>query len=84
VSDLAAGAIAQCLSSIDTHGQQNAQIKPGGDHVLRWLCNNSITLKKFAMTVKCLPDGIVGFGPIDFEARVPIKDEVFIPTQLVR
>jgi hypothetical protein len=84
VSDIAAGTIAQCLSSIDTHGQQDAQIKPGGDHVLRWLCHNSITLKKFAMTVKRLPDGIVGCGPIDFEARVPIKDELFIPTQLVR
>jgi hypothetical protein len=84
VSDIAAGAIAQCLSSIDTLGPQKAQIKPGGDHVLRWLCHNSVTLKKFAMTVKRLPSGVVGFGPVDFEARVPIKDELFIATQLVR
>jgi hypothetical protein len=84
VSDITAGAIAQVLSSIDTLGQENARIKPGGDHVLRWLCHNSITLKKFAMTVKRLPDGTVGCGPIDFEARVPIPDELFIPTQLVR
>lgn len=84
VSDIAAGAIAQCLSSIDTVGQQNAQIKPGGDQVLRWLCHNSVVLKKFIMTVKRLPDGVVGCGPVDFEARVPIEGELFIPTQLVR
>ena len=84
ISDIAAGALAQCISSIDTVGQENAQIKPGADHVLRWLCHNSVTLKKFAMTVKRLPDGIPGVGPIDFEARVPIPDELFIPTQLIR
>jgi hypothetical protein len=65
-------------------GQENAQIKLGAEHVLRWLCHNSVTLKKFAMTVKRLPDGIPGFGPIDLEARVPIADELFIPTQLIR
>jgi len=84
VSDIAAGAIAQCLSSIDTLGQTNARIKPGADHVLRWLCHDSVTLKKFTMMVKRLPNGSVGCGPVDFEARVPIKDELFIPTQLVR
>jgi hypothetical protein len=83
VSDIAAGAIAQCLSSLYIVGQQNAQMKPGGDHVLRWLCHNSVTLKKFAMTVKRLPNGVPALGPIDFEARVPMKDELFIPTQLV-
>jgi hypothetical protein len=83
VSDIAAGAIAQCLSSIDTLGHQNAQIKQGGEYVLRWLCHNSVTLKKFAMTVKRLPSGDVGFGPVDFEARVPMKNELFIPTQLI-
>jgi hypothetical protein len=36
------------------------------------------------MTVKRLPNGVVGFGPVDFEARVPIEDELFIPTQLLR
>jgi hypothetical protein len=84
VSDIAAGVIAQCLSSIDILGQQNAQVKLGGDQVLRWLCHNSVTLKKFAMTVKRLPDGIVGSGPVDFEARVPMDDELFIPAQFVR
>jgi hypothetical protein len=84
VSDIAAGAVAQYLSSIDTLGQYNAEIKPGGESVLRWLCHNSLTLKKFAMTVKRLPNGVVGFGPINLEALVPIEDELFIPTQLVR
>jgi len=65
-------------------GQENAQIKPGANHVLRWLCHNSVTLKKFAMTVKRLPDGTPGVGPIDFEARVPIPGELFIPTELAR
>ena len=84
ITDIAAGTIAQTFTSIDTLGKENAQIKDGGDHVLRWLCHNSITLKKFAMTVKRLPDGEVGCGPIDFEARTPIAEELFIPTQLVR
>jgi hypothetical protein len=35
------------------------------------------------MTVKRLPNGEVGCGPIDFEARTPIAEELFIPTQLV-
>ena len=83
VSDIAAGVIAQCLSSMDTLGHQNAQIKEGGEHVLRWLCHNSVTLKKFAMTVKRLPNGDVGSGPINFGARAPMTDELFIPTQLV-
>ena len=84
VADIAAGTIAQALSSIDKLGKENAQIKEGGEHVLRWLCHNSITLKKFAMTVKRMPNGEVGYGPIDFEARTPIPDELFIPTQLMR
>jgi hypothetical protein len=35
------------------------------------------------MTVKRLPNGVAALGPIDFEVRVPMKDELFIPTQLV-
>ena len=81
---IAAGTIAQVLSSIDKLGREKARIKEGGEHVLRWLCHNSITLKKLAMTVKRMPSGEVGYGPIDFEARSPIPDELFIPTQLMR
>lgn len=84
VADIAAGTIAQILTSIETLGKENARIKDGGDDVLRWLCHNSIVLKKFAMTVRRMPNGEIGCGPIDFEARTPIADEVFIPTQLVR
>jgi hypothetical protein len=84
LADIAAGTIAQTLTSIDTLGKENAQIKDGGDHVLRWLCHNSVTLKKFVMTVGRLPNGEVGCGPIDFEARTPIPDELFIPIQLIR
>lgn len=83
IPDIAAGAIAQTLTGIDVEGKENAQIKDGGEHVLRWLCHDSITLKKFTMTVKRLPNGDVGCGPVDFEARTPIVDEVFIPTQFV-
>lgn len=64
-SDIAAGAIAQRLTSIGILGQQNAQIKEGGELVLRWLYHNSITLKKFEMTVKRLPNGEVDFGSLD-------------------
>jgi len=84
ISDIAAGALAQCISGVDTVGLENTTIKPGADHILRWLCHNSVTLKKFVMTVKRLPNGTAGVGPIDFEARAPIADELFIPTQLVR
>jgi len=84
LADIAAGTIAQTLTSIDTLGKENARIKEGGDHVLRWLCHNSVTLKKFVMTVQRLPNGEVGCGPIDFEARTPMPDELFIPTQLIR
>jgi hypothetical protein len=84
LADIAAGTIAQTLTSIDKLGKENAQIKDGGDQVLRWLCHNSITLKKFVMTVKRPPNGEVGCGPIDFEAKAPIAGELFIPTQLVR
>lgn len=72
------------LRSIDTLGHQHARVKDGGEKVLRWLCYDSVTLKKFAMTVKRLPTGEVGSGPIDFEARAPMPDETFLPAQLVR
>jgi hypothetical protein len=84
IADIAAGTIAQALSSIDKLGKDNAQIKEGGEQVLRWLCHNSVTLKKFTMIVKRLPSGEVGSGPVDFEARVPVEGELFIPTQLLR
>jgi hypothetical protein len=84
IADIAAGTIAQVLSSIDKLGKENAQIKEGGEQVLRWLCHNSVTLKKFTMVVKRLPNGEVGFGPVDLEARVPVEGELFIPTQLLR
>lgn len=84
VADVAAGAVAQCLSSIDATGHDKARIKEGGDHVLRWLCHDSITLKKFCMIVKRDAKGDIGCGPVNFEARTPIADEVFIPMQLVR
>jgi hypothetical protein len=84
VADIAAGAVAQCLSGIDAVGHDKAQIKEGCDHVLRWLCHNSITLKKFCMTVRCDAKGDIVFGPVNFEARTPIADEFFIPTQLVQ
>ncbi len=84
VADIAAGTVAQCLSSIDAVGHEKAQIKEGGDHVLRWLCHDSITLKKFCMTVRRDSKGDVVYGPVNFEARTPMADEVFVPTQLVR
>ena len=84
VADVAAGAVAQCLSSIDTVGHDKAQIKEGGDHVLRWLCHDSVTLKKLCMIVKRDAKGDVVCGPANFEARIPIADEVFIPMQLLR
>lgn len=84
VADVAAGAVAQCLSSIDAVGHDKAQIKEGGDHVLRWVCHDSVTLKKFCMIVKYDAKGEIVYGPVNFEARTPITDEVFIPMQLVR
>jgi hypothetical protein len=48
------------------------------------LCHNSVTLKKFCMTVKRDANGDVAYGPVNFEARTPIADEVFVPMQLVR
>ena len=84
VADVAAGAVAQCLSSIDTVRHDKAQIKEGGDHVLRWLCHDSVTLKKLCMIVKRDAKGDVVCGPVNFEARIPIADEVFIPMQLLR
>jgi hypothetical protein len=84
VADVAAGAVAQCLTSIDVVGPDRAQVKEGADHVLRWLCHDSITLKKFCMIVKRDAKGDVVSGPLDFEARAPIADEIFIPMQLLR
>lgn len=84
VSDLAAGAVAQCLSNIDKVGKERAEIKEGGEHVLRWLCHDSITLKKLCLIVKRDPKGDVVYGPMNFEARTPMADEVFIPTQFMR
>jgi hypothetical protein len=84
VADITAGAVAQTLSSIETLGHDKAEVKDGGQDVLRWLCHNSITLKKFCMVVRPDANGIVGFGPVDFEARIPIADEIFIPMELMR
>jgi hypothetical protein len=82
IPDIAAGAIAQCLTSIDVRGKEKAEIKEGAEHALRWLCHDSITLKKFCMVVK-QKDGQVVSGPVDFEARLPIPDELFVPMHLV-
>lgn len=84
IPDIAAGTLAQTLTGIDTVGLANTRIKNGADDVLRWLCHNSITLKKFVMTVKRLPNGEVGCGPVDFEARFPVPGELFVPAQLIR
>jgi hypothetical protein len=84
VADVAAGAIAQCPSSIETLGHDNAQIKDGGNDILRWLCHDSITLKKFCMVVKRDAGGNIGSGPVNFQARTPIAKELFVPMQLVR
>jgi hypothetical protein len=47
-------------------------------------CADSLTLKKFCMIVKRDAKGDIVYGPVNFEARTPIADEVFIPMQLVR
>ncbi len=82
--DLAAGVIAQVLSGIDVVGHDKAQIKEGGEHVLRWLCHDSITLKKLCLVIKKDADGMVVSGPVHFEAKQSVDGELFIPTQLVR
>jgi hypothetical protein len=84
VADVAAGGVAQLFSSIDAVGHDKAQIKEGGNDVLRWLCHDSITLKKLCIIVKRDAKGNVVYGPVNFEARTPIADEVFVPMQLVR
>jgi len=84
VADVAAGAVAQLFSSIDALGHDKAQIKDGGNDVLRWLCHDSITLKKLCIIVRRDVKGDIVYGPVNFEARTPIADEVFVPMQLVR
>lgn len=84
VPDIAAGALAQCISSTSALGHESARIKDGGDHILRWLCYDSFALKKFSMIIKRDTKGDVGFGTINLEARAPIADEVFIPMELMR
>jgi hypothetical protein len=71
-------------SSIDAVGQNNAQIKKGGDHVLRWLCHDSLTLKKLCIVVKQDANRESVSGPVNFEALTPIAGEVFIPMQVLR
>ena len=84
VSDLAAGAVAQCLSSIQKLGSERAQIKEGGEHVLRWLCHDSITLKKLCLSINRDDKGDIVYGPLNFEARTEIEDELFVPIQFLR
>ncbi|WP_349962416.1 hypothetical protein [Rhizobium sp. ZPR3] len=83
-ADIAAGTIAQVLTSMETLGEDKAQIKEGGDKVLRWLCYDSMTLKKLALIVRRMPNGEVGCGPIDFEAKTHGENEIFIPMELFR
>lgn len=83
-ADVAAGSLAQLLSTRDRLGRDKAEIKEGGNHVLRWLCHDSVTLKKLCITVTRDAAGTVGCGALNLEARTPIADEVFLPSQLLR
>jgi hypothetical protein len=82
--DIAAGAIAQVLSGFDAVGHDKVQIKEGGDHALRWLCHDSVTLKKLCLVVKRDAAGGIVSGPVNFEAKQPVEGELFIPIQLMR
>jgi hypothetical protein len=84
LADVSGGSIAEILTNIDDVGHEKAHIKEGGQHVLRWLCHDSVTLKKFSMIVRHDANRVVGYGTVNFAARTPIPDEIFIPTQLVR
>ncbi len=84
LADVAAGATAECLTGVDTVGLLKAQVKDGADHVLRWLCYDSVTLKKLCIMVKRDADGHVVSGPVNFEPVALGENEIFVPAELVR
>jgi hypothetical protein len=83
-ADITAGSLSQLLGSMDTLGPDKAEIKEGGNDVLRWLCHDSTTLKKLCITVKRDAAGTVCSGPVNFEAKTPVPNEIFLPSQLLR
>jgi len=83
-ADVSAGTLAQYFTSVDTLGRERAEIKEGGNDVLRWLCHDSVTLKKLCIVVQRNSAGTVVSGPVNFEALTPIANEVFLPAQFLR
>jgi hypothetical protein len=82
-ADIAAGGLAQYLTGRDENPDEIV-LKDGAEHVMRWLCRDSVVLKKFSMMVSRNAKGEIDYGPLDFESPVPADGEIFIPMHLVR
>lgn len=83
-ADVSAGTLAHYFTSVDVLGREKAEIKEGGNEVLRWLCHDSVTLKKLCIVVQRDASGQVVSGPVNFDALTPILNEVFLPAHLLR
>ena len=78
-TDICAGALAEYLTQREMCDADKIVVKPGCEHVLRWLAHDGIGLRKMNIIVRRGADASIESGPIEFALDEPSKDVTIVP-----
>jgi hypothetical protein len=76
-ADIVAGSVGHCLTRNAAAKSADVEVKPGSQHVLKWLAHDGIGLKKMTLTLRPGPDDKIqtttlGFGPEELPEGVTL------------
>jgi hypothetical protein len=79
VTDVVAGSLEQYLTQIDLAGVEGIQVKPGADHVLRWLAHDGIGIRKLNILMRPGTGGMIQPTILELSLKEPPQNMAFIP-----
>lgn len=79
VTDVVAGSLEQYLTQKDLAGVEGIQVKPGADHVLRWLAHDGIGIKKLNILMRPGTEGMIQPTILELSLKEPPQNMAFIP-----
>ena len=81
-TDICAGALAEYLTQREMRDADKIAVKPGCEHVLRWLAHDGIGLKKMNIIMRWGADSSIQSAAIEFVLDDPPKDVTIVPISI--
>ena len=78
-TDVTASSVEHYMTLLDKHGNKDFQVKGGSHHVLRWLTNDGLGMKKMTIIIRDVKGKSIQGGTLQFSLIDPPSEVTCIP-----